>query len=1028
MEETQEEQPISLEELENKLLNHIQNPQEDQEILRWNTEGTHIPEMLGLIQKPDVNPQVLNIAIGYFKNHVFNFFSSLSQEEKIEYVNNFHQLCFSQTDKFSSPEILDTFSNIVASSIILCFDENETIFQMIHSFFEPDLSNIELFILCASILGDLTKEAKRRSVYLYSSTYCPMIYDYCITHLKTCIEHIEDGPALFAIRKLTFLLYEAMKFEIKEQEDAEKSLKSAVSYKFSEESDKILLQEDMIPMLFHILSNQNTDGFITRNIYRLLFFLCDLNVENFAFIQEMRTQELIESGKIPPPDESQPDPIMNIKAREEKDKIYHSYFEKFLSFFLQYLDIYQFSDETITGLCFLLQKVNVVLCAIPGNLSFDHQKFVESAIKVQQPIFTVDNLIQYTLAAQYVIQFWQNRKGYPSEKSTLFFSFLDIIIQGIQSSSDYAEKFLGVEEQSLFDELRKLAVDNTWDVYEKLKEYFEKATVDFYSKMETSAPEPEAAVLAFLVTFLIKISPGSSIRLRNEDAENLAYLYRTVFEIFDNVFAVEAIPPYYVQHSLITFGDCIPGSFLASGNPDFFKFLAGTDDPNSPFASIDGVYSFIMLHLVDFFTQNYPEDLLRDSAYLLQKLFKDTKSLRVALNRGPAERLITLRENGTLNYAKSNEVRKLLHSALGALLISTIPSPLDSMEFLKSQYDAIFEGHIESSLALLETAMIDFSGFFNNLSCTHEFMLFFEYVFPEKLQHFTNIIGLIQDNPQKIFSLLDFWISMLKNTKIISFKNHSPKGLQLFKISQTFMHKMLEIVGPKIKELGWAEESSEFMVKMATIFNFLLDNGYTPYNAFLSFNDPVLLDMINDFISLIQIFDVDTEMQYPSLGIAIIQAMKALCKRHINIVVEAGHGDIILASIGSYLLQCQNPKEGCLALLNLVQNINDITVLDHDSFVRIFLIIWGHIYRKTANTQPQEVIYTIYRIFPDLIFALQERVLQFATKTEEFNEIFNEYAEQLANECPDKTAFSNHTTNFANRTRMLISAPHLAFC
>ena len=1029
-EETEKESQISLEDLENRILNHIKKPSENDEILKWNAESTHFPEMIGLIEKPDVNPVVLTSAISYALHHIAEYISSISPQEKIGFVRFLYQLCFDQSLKFSTPEIIESFVNLVAYSIVQCFDQNEEILNLISSLYEPDLTNIPIFTICCSLLAQITNYCLKNSIYSFLDTNKVKSYEYFIAYTKLCLEQNEDQEALFVISKLIELFNYTLKFEVKLQGSAERSKSLAVEYKLSDESRNILLNPEIMQILFGIL-NQTKDPQTINKTYKVLGYLCDLDYDNFTFIQRDRQNERIANGtqKMPSHDMT-PDEInaLNHRIVEETSSIRKEYFTSFLEPFNDYLSNYDFNKQTITNLCLLIQKVNCVINSLTQPYDYDQTRFISSVLHVHQPVITIENLLDQTLAAQYIIQFWWKCKGYNSDKEGLFFTFIEVIMNGIMSDPDYADKFLSADEQSLYDELRKLAQGNYIIVFQKLEELFTKATADFYAKIESESPEAEAAILAFLIDFLVKISPTSNNNITSDEAQLLVSLYRTAFEIFDNVFSINLMPPYYVQRTLIMLGDCMQSlNFIDNKASKFYEEMKNVKGvQEAPIQRPEDIYSYVLNHIVNFFSQDYSEELLKEAALLLQSKFKNNKVLKIALNYGAAEKLIRLRESNNLNYAKSYEVRKMIHGALGILLVSTIPSPLDSRGFIKAQYDHVFESHPQSSLVILEETMIDFSGYFSMLGNTTEYMVFFEYLFPEKLDHFINIIELIQDMPPKIFSLLDFWYSLIGNVGIISFKNHSPKGLQLFKISANFVHKIMELIAPKAKA-GTKDIASDFMVKMATIFYLLLDNRYTPYNAFSRFSDPALNGLINDFISLIQMYDIDQEMQIPELSYSIMRGIKALCEKHLKNIIEMGHSDIILASVGSYLIHSENPRDACNALLPLLSKIEDITILDHDSFVRVFITLWGHIYRKPSNGQLHEVVYRIYHLYPDIINALPERVLQYTTKPEEYNEEFAQYVAAIqTNE--DEDQFSDNTVIFANRTRILINAPHLAFC
>ena len=999
-------------ELAQLFYNHLCDPKPDDKIAAWNTEASHINEMTEFLKMTDAPQNVAIAAVSYLLRYVPGMLDTLDPEGRLQYTEVLFSLFSEQANRFSNGCICVNFCELFATTIISLFGEIPKINEMIDSFFEIEIADTDKYVICLTLFAQICIIARKKSIFHFFSQYGTHIIEYCIPGMEACIAS-PSSVSEFLAGKLANLILEEMTFELQNQETQQRN--STASFTFSEATARIVTNQEFIATVFNLLKICGENGPAYCDIYKILYFMSSLDERNFQYMQA-------ESEGA----DGEEDAVKNMSNKIRRGEIRREYLLYFFSTFLEYFKECNLLPTTLEALTHLVEKIKATMDSNFNVSNYDFQGLCESVSRLNETVFNAEYFLGQIGTTQNIIHFWEtcNREK-DEQKGEIFTLFIEIVTGGLMNDPEYRDAFLETKQTSIYEDLKDLARGNFLPVSQTLSSKLESGMAEFYSKAEKEAPAGESAVLAFLIDFTIAISPND-LRIEEEAVEKLAQLYRQIFDIFANVFAMEPIEGLYIQKSLISLArEVTKMPVLTTSMSLFFekiKEIPGVAD--SQISSPDDIFSFIIFNLIDFFDGRYPEALIQEAAQALHHLFKQKNTLRVAFKKGCAEKLITDLEQCKINI-EIGLGRKMLHTAVADILKTKIESDLDSVAFIQSQYDKAFEGHSKAVIKELFEAMVDFSGYFADLDNTACFFLFFDYLFPEKLEHFTSIIPQLVNEPQIINSLLDFWVSMLSNKSIIVFRNHSPNGLKLFKIGQAFVRTIMENLSERVKESGENENSNDFMVKMAQIFDLLLGASYVPYNAFIVFEDPALMNFINDFFALIQMYELDHEMANPELSEALIGAIISICKNHLSIIINAGHGNLLIACIGSYLLSASNPTRACTALEYLLDNIEDITALSHDDFARLVFVIWGHIYRKSSNTQLHNIVYKMYSVYSGSMELLHERIMEYAVDKAALDEKFTEYMSEI--ESPDKTAFSNATTKFANNIRTLIRAPHIAF-
>ncbi|EAX96683.1 hypothetical protein TVAG_489660 [Trichomonas vaginalis G3] len=1013
---------ININDLNALILDHIENGTQNS-IEKWNFEANHCEEADSLIHFSDVNPKVFDMATSYLYKNMMTNFSQFNPEEKQNYIQSLISVMQEKRELIAN-QTTASFERYFALLFVSIWGMDENNYHFLSEFINTSINDLNLFIVCIRFIDSMSYIAVEKKLSNFQLVcYLPFML-FTLNRLKQIISETNPNYYLLILLLKLFVTLSTFEYQI----DGFKVHFPHVSYISNhfqvqtiinaERTDTVVFEcewpqsitsEDVATLIFESVSNLQPN---------------DLN-QGFLALKALAT-----AG------------TFNTMTDKDSLDCKQMFVDKLLLFMKNFeiSQVFQPSFFELTSLLWFTHQS--IIEKFPRISKYEKYKedFVQIFENIQKYVFTTDNFMDNTGSAQNIIWFWSTKdKNYIQIKISILFAFVDLIMDGISKDIEFFISFNDTESNSIFEYVRNLHEDEIWIIFEDLKNRLSALLTQFYTLVDSPDDQNQIEVIVACLSFLINFSTYMSIKMPTnyppEAMQSLVSLYRTIIDVYQNILSLDPIENCYIQKSLMNFSSTIkllPFADSSTSASQFFNLLA-QDEGAYPIRNSNDLVCFIMKHFIlilsdEKFLQN-PE-ILTGVSQCLHKMLMDQNYRNKARDTGVGDLLLTARKHDQFKFDLENQkARRFLHAAIADILTDSSAPLSFALEFLM-MYNHAFEAvtTVKSTIDEIIIAIIDFSGYFSQVQTTKQFMLFFDYVFPERIEHLNKLIPQFTDVRQ-ILCLLKFWSIIFSKKQLIVFRKHSPNGVLFFKSSARMIKSILENHSDNILKTDSQQIICRYIILMSRIIEGLLDNNFVPYSVFKIFNDPVLVELISDSGKIITLIELDLAMDVEKVANALLSFVLALCKNHINIAIESTEGQcgpIILSCIGSYILHATNIVPATTVLSNLVNNINDISVLDKDSFDRLYRILWGNLYTNNATVGAiSNCIYDIWQVYPESLDTFYETAVNFASNRDEFTRFYQEFRERI--EVCEKTTFNSAVSTFVSSTKALITAPEEAF-
>lgn len=118
-----------------------------------------------------------------------------------------------------------------------------------------------------------------------------------------------------------------------------------------------------------------------------------------------------------------------------------------------------------------------------------------------------------------------------------------------------------------------------------------------------------------------------------------------------------------------------------------------------------------------------------------------------------------------------------------------------------------------------------------------------------------------------------------KNSSI--FKPHSPDSIILFTMVTNVLVSYLQATAATVAQNDLYKEKLKPMKNAMLLMSESLGADYIMFGVFELYNDPTLVNLLTNFISIISGLSIEVILQYPKLSIAYMKLIVALCKNHL---------------------------------------------------------------------------------------------------------------------------------------------------
>ena len=132
------------------------------------------------------------------------------------------------------------------------------------------------------------------------------------------------------------------------------------------------------------------------------------------------------------------------------------------------------------------------------------------------------------------------------------------------------------------------------------------------------------------------------------------------------------------------------------------------------------------------------------------------------------------------------------------------------------------------------------------------------YLFPNKVQY---ILQHCENYPD-IMLILKMWQEFLKQN--ISFSKYSADGIILFKVISFIIKSSINLFISNIS-IDSDQYDIKMLIRIYFISSRILNNSYVMFDAFKIYNDPILINLLNDLLSIMISLKLQMIFEYPKL-------------------------------------------------------------------------------------------------------------------------------------------------------------------
>lgn len=1011
---------IDVVELENMILDHSQNGTKNA-IEAWNFETNHCEEAYEIIKYPNAHPTAFHIATIYLTRNMLSVFSQFTTENKLNYIQELLNIIQSKKEIIVADNSA-AFEHFFATIYISVWGIHEAMYQLINEYMQCSQSDVEFFITVTRIINSICEIGVEKKLYNFQSVCHLPFLMFVLNNIRLCITTQPVNQAI--LRHLFELLFTISTFE-QQTENFKlhfptvsnisnyfqvQRLPNAIptgAIVFQSEWPATIADPDILNMIFDAVRLLDPNDLILG--YRVL--------KSFATIGSFH-------------------------SFQNYDK--YNYQLKFIQHVNEYVTkLENPTQESLFELTSLLWYCHqTIIMNFPRLKAYQEAgpQFDLLISNIQQLIITPDNFVHNIGAVQNILWYYSTKDmGFLEIKKSLFLTITNLILDGIYNDEEFLMMFNDVGDNTLYDYTRKLLDTKISDVFPDLKDMLISRTAKFFELLDEN-PEDKTPIFSITgcISFLVNFSTFCIESITNlEPVEPIVELFTQILDAFNNILSMQPIGNCYVQNSFIIFANnlsSLPFLDERSNSQHFYEVLSNSGGTTQIHNSNELV-GFVIHYLIQMLAnpELHPQtEIMTKAALSLHKLLSSQTMRKRAIATEIDVVLLDNARQNVFNFGVENtKARRYLHSAIGDILADS-SAPLASVYMFLSSYDRVFAAtqSAQPTAKELFDAVVDFSGYFGMISTTEQFNLFFNYLFPDKIARLVSSVATLTE-PVQLLALMKLWSVILsKNDKIV-FRKHSPNGVHFFKFGATLVHSILDAHGQTVSTSEHTSMTARFLVLISRIAAGLLDNAYVPYSAFQIFGDNVLVNLISDCGRIMSLFPLNDVMPVPKLASSILEMVRALCKNHINLAMQSSNGECgmaILECLSSYIYFSQNFSSDIVTkiLSNIVNNIENITALDHDAFLHLYKVLWGVLYTNSATAGAVAgCIFDIMQVYPDSIEKFYETTIEFVSDKDEFGAKFHEFQERIP--LCEKSTFHTQLSNFVAATKMLIVAPHEAF-
>jgi len=969
-------------------------PGNENELISWLNDSSHIEEVQNVFNESQTQTQVTLLALRYLQNYVYEFFDFWDQKDQVDFLNWFESVLFNQNDRFISENALFELSSSFFGNVIThSFSFSEQVEQLIDSFldcFDGNHPN-RLFIL--NILSNICESnniVRRKDIFdKYYLKFLELAKNYMVMCVKDCLYESTE------LSKSLLLAFNSMQYSVSSMSDNNRAVSTNGYIDFPNEWSAIILDSAFSNSLFDILSNSNNDN--ASIVYKLLNTLFSLNRSMFD-------------------------------SNESEKEYFLSLYEKFISSIV-------ISDKTLYGMCKCLFRTKKVLDERVEQSKNPEEKFSEMVLDISGKIIIPSNIFDHIYSIMFLISYWNTLKTYPvhsnsdplnikyiSMHQTVFDLYIKANLGAVEmGAEEYITQFLNIEENynNQYKPIQDLCSKWFSEGFNVIIELLNGHLCTFFDCIEKCS---DTTVSETKIGFLVNLSLGicQGLRLNTSDSailSSLCRLFYTTIGVFDQILGV--IPElanqgtnfkHVLENIFNNFSRSISQyEFLIAGvmSEKFFSIIKENSESQT-LVSSSSVFYYLFKTLIGFIRE-YPNNklIVYQSIVSISKLLNPNREYsRIVSRLDIGSNIVELRLSNEFIFLKDiaqGRSRALFHSALCSILTS--PSVEKSV---LSRFFDVYDGVLEYFMNENEIWGVfqDFIGYFSSNMTTDQFMIFFNYLFPKRLTQLIKCLPQLTSSQILIVSFIKMLNTMIgKDPQRIVFSHHSANGVILFHQIKDFITSVIDLLYETLHQNIGDKLALQIVYRLLQIITSAVNAKYVPFNAFRIYNDPSLRTIIQGFARIMSLQSVNYFFQFPKIESTLINFLYIMSANHCDLLFETNENvSSIVLPIISLSIKSDNTtsiKKGIDTMNKITENVADITILNHEDFVRIVFQLFSILYqsRSSARMDVCICIKNIIHRYPDILDILYSRISEqivdkesLASSIQSLTNKFEEYA------------------------------------
>ena len=977
---------LSLEQIENLSVEIFRGKHNILE--QWINDPKYTKNCKDILDSPNVQFFAAYFSITVLKTHVSLFFNVWDPSFRFEFSNWYLGLIFQHENLFiNNKNLLAIYSEVAGFIIAEGWDFDQRFPGFIINFIRLE-SNENKNLMILNVLEEVSEGMRRFKVMSFNSVFVGKIIEYAIKQILNSKNKDLVASALKCI--LSSLNYYAIGFE-KKYEDFTKLIFPLDGNIFN-----IILTPDFLQLLFSISLE-----FEASLCYELLTLIVSIDLKNISY-ENRRTillfmvqniinnansfSEVLETGAL--------NHFLRLvlRLKIELDKYIPPNAFNFNEFFDA---VYQLSKILLSKTDSIQEYESVI-----GNIFL----FFSTCINLTVEQIDQERLAQiYRFQIDIILQFTNNA-----------FKFLDfdeesaVELLSLNSSDDFHPWLLTINKisQNFFPEILKI-----------LRRFL---------KTKNITPPKIALICNILLSIVMNFN------IQQQDKNTKIYvksISQTIVCILKN------------YHNFIETEYVISSFLLMLKHLDRFPFLCVPSDLSHrvytrikkmthTIGSIEQMLQDLFELLWKLFINLDNPKLIYDSSKALSTLFSSKAPFhRYVISTPIVLNLVQLRvENPFPFLSKPNHMRSriVFHSSLCTILVNRDATAL------RNSYLTTYDNVLSNGDEALWGFMCDFTGFFECAIKSSEYKIFFDYIFPEKLETISSMLPHLVTNQLLLISFLKLWSTLLNNeTRRIEFPHHSPNGLILFHISVKMLVSLINNVKPLMAP--GADITRKTICYVFRIINSLLVADYVPYNCFDYYNENGLILLLNVFKDCLGAASPSELSLYPKLEKLLLRLTLSICKKHIEVTnKQEVQLTLIIVQIISFGIRSvdSNVLDNALESFSHFMNFSQILNVHPNEIIAATFELWN-LMMISPKYKVGICIRDVFAKIPDMFKIIQDKMDPFVLPDhrEKFVEAFNNFFQSCARmfQDNDTTEFIPEITKFINIAVVCLRAPTKVF-